>query len=89
MNKKTGALIAGLSMALPLAAFGQSADTKYCSALSSQYATYAQNNGGKSHNAPPADVATAMSQCDSNAASGIPILEKALTNAKVALPARG
>jgi hypothetical protein len=77
-----------LTAALPTAAFAQSADSKYCSALSEKYETYAQDNGGKSHNAPPASVASAMSKCSSDPAASIPVLEGALNAAKVSLPAR-
>jgi hypothetical protein len=81
-------LLAGASLVLPLAASAQSNDSKYCSALTSQYETYAQDNGGKSHNAPPAAVGVAMSKCSSDPASAIPVLEGALNQAKVALPPR-
>src|SRR5580700_2504253 len=62
MNFKVACLLAGLSFALSMTASAQSADSKYCSALSNKYQTYAQDNGGKSHNAPPADVASAISK---------------------------
>ena len=77
-----------VAAALPTVAGAQSADAKYCSALSDKYQTYAQDNGGKSHNAPPAEVASAMSKCSTDAASAIPVLEGALKAAKVSLPAR-
>lgn len=80
--------IAGLAVALPVVAFAQTGDSKYCAALSDKYSTYAQNSGGKSHNTPPPDVATAMTKCQSDASSAIPVLEKALNDAKVALPPR-
>jgi hypothetical protein len=88
MNFKVACLLAGLSFALSMTASAQSADSKYCSALSNKYQTYAQDNGGKSHNAPPADVASAISKCSSDPASAIPVLEGALNSAKVALPPR-
>jgi hypothetical protein len=81
-------LLAGVSLVMPVVAFAQSNDAKYCSALSAQYETYAQDNGGKSHNAPPASVGAAMSKCSSDPASAIPVLEGALNQAKVALPPR-
>jgi hypothetical protein len=77
-----------LSLALSMAASAQSGDAKYCSALGDKYTTFAQDNGGRSHNAPPADVATAMSKCSSDPASAIPALERALNSAKVSLPSR-
>ncbi len=81
-------VFATASLLLPLGASAQSNDSKYCAALSSQYETYAQDNGGRSHNAPPASVGAAMSKCSSDPATAIPVLEGALTNAKVALPPR-
>jgi hypothetical protein len=88
MNAKNAFAAAGLSLVLPVAASAQSADSKYCSALSQSYEKYAQDNGGKSHNAPPADVGAAMGNCATNPTSAIPVLEKALKDAKVSLPAR-
>jgi hypothetical protein len=88
MKIRIACLLASLSFALSMTASAQSGDSKYCSALSNKYQTYAQDNGGKSHNAPPADVASAMSKCSSDPASAIPVLEGALNNAKVALPPR-
>jgi hypothetical protein len=88
MKIKVACLLAGLSCALSMTASAQSGDSKYCSALSNKYETYAQDNGGRSHNAPPANVASAMSKCSSDPASAIPVLEGALNNAKVALPPR-
>ena len=88
MRVHIACLLAIASVAAPAAVFAQSADSKYCSALSDKYRTYAQDNGGKSHNAPPADVATAMSKCSSEPGSAIPVLEGALNAAKVSLPAR-
>jgi hypothetical protein len=87
MKIKVAFCAAGLSLALPFAAFAQSGDAKYCAALSDKYTTYAQSSGGKSHNTPPADIANAMSKCSTNASASIPVLEKALNDAKVTLPA--
>ena len=74
-------LIAGMVLA-PLAAFGQSADAKYCQALADSYRkTNSQNMD--------AAVPEAINQCNKgNTAAGIPVLEKALKDAKVALPPR-
>lgn len=77
-----------LALALPSAASAQSADSKYCSALSDKYSQFAQDNGGKSHNAPPADVAAAMSKCGTDPASATPVLEKVLKDNKITLPPR-
>jgi len=73
---------------LPFAAFAQSNDSAYCTALGDKYNTYVLSSGGRSHNTAPPDVATAISKCSSDPASAIPVLEKTLNNAKVSLPAR-
>jgi hypothetical protein len=59
-----------------------------CSALSDKYTTYAQDNGVKTHNSPPAAVASAMSKCSSAPGSSIAVLENALNSAKMSLPPR-
>jgi hypothetical protein len=89
MMLKNAFIAAGMLLALPLAASAQSADSRYCSSLSSTYERYGQDSGGRSHNTPPANVAAAMGQCNSNPASAIPVLEKALNDAKIPLPSRG
>jgi hypothetical protein len=76
--------IAGIAL-VPLAAFGQSADAdaKYCRQL---YDLYRQTNQGQNTNAA---VPEAANQCNKgNYAAGIPVLEKALKDARVTLPAR-
>jgi hypothetical protein len=71
------------SLVLPFAAFAQSADAKYCEALSVEYRKL--NTGSDS-----GPLAEAMAQCKAgNTAAGIPVLEKALKDAKVTLPPRG
>ena len=75
-------LVAGVALALPMAAFAQSADAKYCQALADTYRkTNSQNMD--------AAVPEAINQCNQgNTAAGIPVLEKALKDAKVTLPPR-
>ncbi len=68
---------------LPLAAFGQSADAKYCQALAKSYREIGVANTD-------AAIPEAINQCNQgNTAAGIPVLEKALKDAKVSLPPRG
>jgi hypothetical protein len=74
---------------LPFAAQAQSNDSRYCTALGDKYNTYVLSSGGKSHNTASPDIANAISKCSSNSASAIPVLEKALNDAKVSLPSRG
>ena len=70
------------SLAMPFAALAQSADAKYCAALSAEYR--------KLNTMTATGVeADAMAKCAAgDTATGIPILEKALKDAKVTLPPR-
>ena len=75
---------------LPIAALAQSpSDTTYCKALSAKYQRYVGDNDVKHRGMmPDASVDTAITQCQSDAANSIPVLEKALKDAKVDLPPR-
>jgi hypothetical protein len=78
------------AIVVPAAAFAQSSDANYCAALTQSYQRYVGQNEAK-HRAqnPDATVNNAIAQCGSgNAASAIPVLEKALRDAKVELPPR-
>jgi hypothetical protein len=69
---------------------GQSANAAYCQALTDSYTTYVADPN--EHRPAPANVGVtaAIAQCKAgDTAAGIPVLEKALTNAAVALPSRG
>jgi len=82
--KKGLVLAVGVAMGLPLAAaFAQSDDVSYCKQLSASVRTVTRGN------APSGATADAMAQCDFNPGSGIPVLERVLTDAKVSLPPRG
>jgi hypothetical protein len=83
-------LIAGAvaAIALPQIASAQSADQRYCSAMSSKYQQFA---GFSANRAQPANgqVNVAMEQCrEGQTAQAIPVLEAALHDANVALPPR-
>ena len=66
----------------PVGALAQTADAKYCEALSDTYRKLNKQNMA-------AGVPEAMNQCkQGNTAAGIPVLEKALKDEKVTLPAR-
>jgi hypothetical protein len=69
-----------VSICLPVAAFAD--DASYCNALSAAYRDYARS-GQIDTNA-----AAAMSQCNSNPTSAIPVLEKILKDNRVTLPSR-
>jgi hypothetical protein len=82
--KAVGILIVCGAMALPLVASAQSAaDVDYCNKLSATYRGSAQLNS-----TPDATVPAAMAKCASDPAGSIPVISKALTDSKVALPAR-
>jgi len=89
MKEKTIAALL-MAVALPAAASAQSADAAYCQTLSATYNKYVNNPNMGRANAPPlAGVTRAQSQCDSNPAAAIPVLEKALRDARISLPPRG
>jgi hypothetical protein len=69
-------------IALPLATAAQTADANYCRALSNAYRSTAPTSSLSD-----VDVPVAMAKCAAgDTAAGIPVLEKALENAKVNLP---
>jgi hypothetical protein len=77
------AIVLSAGMALPFAAFAQSSDVDYCNKLSATYRSSSMANA-----APQAKIPEAMSKCSSSPATSIPVLEKVLTDNKVALPKR-
>jgi hypothetical protein len=82
--------IVALLLALPTATFAQSGDAAYCTALANKYERYVNSNDREHRQpTPPNSVSVAMSKCQSSSAQAIPILEKALRDAKLDLPARG
>jgi hypothetical protein len=88
MNRKTIAALL-VAAALSAAALAQSADTTYCQTLSATYDKYVNNATMGRANAPPlAGVTRAQSQCGSDPAAAIPVLEKALRDARISLPPR-
>jgi hypothetical protein len=91
MKNLTWSLMVGASLVLPFAAFAQqSADTQYCLALGAQYDRYVNNpDMGRGSTPPNAGIGEAKTQCASNPAAGISTLERALKDAKVALPPHG
>ena len=75
---------------LPLGAVAQTSDAAYCKALTQKYATYVSNMSiGHSAGSGTIDASVAIAQCkDGNTASGIPVLEKKLRDARIDLPPR-
>jgi hypothetical protein len=70
---------------------GQSSDASYCTSLSDTYNRYVRTTGSRgAKSTVPTDVGTAMTHCSTSEASGaIPVLERALKDAKIDLPSRG
>jgi hypothetical protein len=63
-------------------------DMAYCAQLSAQYRRYLGNTG-EGRTFPDVAAATAMDQCErGNTATGIPVLEKKLRDARFTLPKR-
>ena len=79
-----------LAAAGSLPAEAQSNDTAYCSALAQKYQQYVGDNAAQ-HRGQQRDssIDTAIAQCSTNSAAAIPVLERALQNAKVELPPHG
>lgn len=87
MIRMFGLLTICAGLALPVSALAQ--DTAYCSALAQKYQTYiGSNDSSRRSQQRDANVDTAISQCASNSAAAIPVLEKVLKDAKVDLPPR-
>jgi phosphohistidine phosphatase SixA len=84
-------LVPALAALLPFGASAQTNDADYCKALTQKYETYVSNMSvGHSPGSGTIDASVAISQCrDGNTASGIPVLEKRLRDARIDLPPRG
>jgi len=76
---------------LPAAVHAQQlADGAYCSALGAQYQRYVGDNAVQHRSQQRnATVDVAISQCSTNSATSIPVIERALRDARVDLPPRG
>jgi hypothetical protein len=76
------AIILAALLTLPVSAFAQSADSKYCNALLAKWREYNKKSD------PDTSFALAMTQCDSKPGEAIPVLEKGLKNENIPLPTR-
>jgi hypothetical protein len=82
-------LISTVALALASPALAQSTDTTYCKALASSYQEYVAGGSGRHGGVDQnASITIAIDKCNGGDASGIPVLEQALKNAKVPLPHR-
>jgi hypothetical protein len=89
-------LAVAVGVALPVAVSAQSgplSDQAYCSALSQKYIRYVGYGPETSRNyqrSAPLAGQVAVTQCQrGDTAAAIPVLERELTNAGIALPGRG
>jgi hypothetical protein len=70
------------SVDISIVRIGGMSDAEYCAALSAKYREYRPSQIDE-------EAAAAMAKCEAgNTAAGIPVLERHLTNAKIALPSR-
>ena len=89
MRTQFAYLIAGLALATTQPSFAQSDDAKYCAELVEKYEQYVSEGAEKGASQSPLEVEIAKGKCRSNPASSIPVMEKALKNARISLPPRG
>jgi len=81
-------LLAGLSLAVALPVFAQSADARYCADLKDKFEQYVSDGNEKGSVATSLDVEIAKGKCSSDPASAIPVFEKALKSHRIVLPPR-
>jgi len=83
-------LTVGLLAAFAAPAFAQGNDAAYCKALVGKYQEYVAGMGSGRHGGTDqnANARIAVDKCNAGDASGIPVLEQELKNAKVTLPQR-
>lgn len=91
MKTQTICLIGLALAAMPLSAgpvAAQGGDAAYCSKLSDTYQNYLTHTGRHGTMEQDGAAEVAISKCRAGDYSGVPTLEKALTDAKFDLPAR-
>lgn len=74
-------IVSAAVLMLPVVAFAQSTDAKYCNDMSVAYRNFTNNID--------AEATRAMTQCRTDPAAAIPVLEKHLKENKIPLPSRG
>jgi hypothetical protein len=78
-----------VAVGLPIVASAQVSDATYCRRLTARYEAFVENMNGHSMQPGGIDGQVAVEQCkEGNTAAGIPVLERKLQDAKVALPNR-
>jgi hypothetical protein len=86
MPRTLALLMVAVSVALPLTAYAQPSDAKYCQTLLAQYDTFVVNAPNPRRSNSAAELAAA--KCRAGDPAGIPGLEKALQDAKIDIPRR-
>lgn len=89
MNTFIKAMLAAVLFSLPVAAFAQSNDAAYCKALVAKYEQYLDMDSKRGQQPLSADVRSGAEKCKAGDPSGIPVIEKALKDARFDLPPRG
>ena len=92
MKIQSFGLAAALALALASTASAQSKDVAYCQALAGKYQTFLSHGSSGRHGGADSqniDARLAADKCMKGDTSGIPVLEHALKDAKIELPARG
>jgi hypothetical protein len=84
-------LVLVTAVLIPLGASAQTTDADYCKALAQKYEVYiSSKTTGRTPGAGTIDGSVAIEQCKAgNTASGIPVLEQKLRDARIDLPSRG
>jgi hypothetical protein len=84
-------LLPAAAILMPLAASAQMNDAAYCKALTQKYEVYiSSKTTGRTPGQGTVDSSVAIEQCKAgNTASGIPVLEHKLRDARIDLPPRG
>lgn len=78
-----------MGLLAPAAAFAQSSDAAYCSALAAKYERYLNQDVHRASQSQSLESRAALEQCKAGNTGGIAGLEKALKNAGYELPPRG
>ena len=82
-------LVAALALSLPMAASAQSNDAKYCAALVDKYNQTLDSSARRGQQSQSLDAKVGIAKCQAgDTASGIPLLERVLKDAKYDLPSR-
>lgn len=92
MNKMIAVGLAAMAL-MAQGAHAQSAsgtgDIAYCKALSAKYERYLNMDGKQGMQPQSAEARVAAERCKAGDTSGVPVLEKALEDAKIDLPPKG